>query len=429
MSSIGSYEVAVIGGGIVGASTAHHLATQGVSVILVDKGEVGGLQSRRSWGFIRKQACNVPEVPLAALAGQEWLALSEAIGPQLTYKRGGLVALLNTENQVRVYRDWMEAAGATRAFGTVMLGPDDIHHLVPGLKREWAGGMYTESDGHADPAIAPRIIADHAAALGVTVLARTTVKSIATVGGDVAGLDTTSGRIHADRVVVSAGAWSRVLLRPLGLDVPVRLIRATAGRTQKMVPLTDLAISSPEVGFSQMADGTLVFGSAAWSDYDIVVDTIRYPRLFLPNYFRNRKMIRLHFNSMFFEDLKRRAGGRSGDFDWPRLDHPPANTKKLEFALKALQGLMRGTEDARMEVAWAGTVDVTPDAIPLVGAVRGVGGLFVATAMSSHGFGIGPGVARVVGDLALGRTPPIDLSPFDPHRFDGAKTAAAHHHL
>jgi glycine/D-amino acid oxidase-like deaminating enzyme len=256
------------------------------------------------------------------------------------------------------------------------------------------------------------------------------VLAISARGGRVTGVLTPQGERPAGTVVCAAGAWTSRLLRPLGVRLPIRWIRATAARTVPAPALTDLAVATPGVGFSQAADGSVTFGSAAWSDYDIAFDTLGDLRLFLPNFVRNRRMIRLHLNRVLAQDLGRRlpAPLRRGEpFLWPRMDDPPPNVKKIRGAHATLQGVvpaLRGTGIARM---WAGTVDITPDALPVIGPA-GVDGLVLATGLSSHGFGIGPGVGRAVAELIAGGAAGIDLAPFRVERFAEARVRA-HHHL
>ncbi len=73
--------------------------------------------------------------------------------------------------------------------------------------------------------------------------------------------------------------------------------------------------------------------------------------------------------------------------------------------------------DVGIEETWAGLIDVTPDAIPVISAVDGVPGFHLSTGFSGHGFGIGPGAGRVTAELVTGQTPSVDLTPFRFRRF------------
>ncbi|QMU95917.1 FAD-binding oxidoreductase [Microbacterium esteraromaticum] len=424
-------DVIIVGAGIVGVTAAYDLAAEGHSVRLIDKGPVSDLQSSRNWGFIRRQGCDISEMPLAAMSSKIWDDIRDDIGASSTVVKSGLVYLSPDQENLDKYRGWMRETRADQAFGTELLSPEDVRSLLPSLTGEWAGGLMTPTDGHADPGVATREIAAAAARRGVTIETGVTVTGIRVSAGRVTGVDTTAGPRHAARVIVAAGAWSGRLTRPLGVKIPVRWIRATAARTNPVAHVTDLAVHVPSVGFSQTSDGSVIFGSAAWSDYDLAIDTLGDLRLFLPNFFRNRKMIQLHLNEVAFQDLGRRLTGATRGaalFDWRRMDDPPANRRKIEMAHRNLMSLVpewRGSRIARM---WGGTVDVTPDALPVISAVPRIEGLILATGLSSHGFGIGPGVAKVAAELATDRAPSIDIADFRVSRFDEGPIQA-HAHL
>lgn len=426
-----SSDVLIIGGGIAGVTAAYFLARLGGSVRLLEKSTISSHQSSRNWGFVRRQGCDPIELPLAQKSSLAWHALKDSIGDPLTLARAGLVNLTANETMLGQYRQWVAATGADGVAGTQILGPSEIRKLLPGVTGPWTGAMYTPGDGHAEPGKATRAIAAAAQELGARIDQHVTVQAIRVSGGRVTGVDTSAGTMRAGTVVCAAGAWSSRLLRPLGVRLPVRWIRATAARTTPGPPVTDLAVATPGVGFSQATDGRVTFGSAAWSDYDIGIGTLGNLRLFLPNFARNRKMIKLHLNRVLAEDLARRLPGRldgSAAFDWPRVDDPPPNRAKIEGAFRTLTGVVPDLAATRIETAWAGTVDVTPDALPVIGHADGVSGLVLATGLSSHGFGIGPGVGQAVSELISDGAAAIDLAPFRIERF-AEGPVRAHNHL
>lgn len=424
-------DVVVIGGGITGVTAAYYLARSGSRVRLVDKATVASHQSGRNWGFTRRQGCDPTEVALAQHASQCWDELGAEVGAELTLVKRGLINLAATESELAKYRQWLADSAGAQIFGSTLVTPEEVRTLLPAIAGDWAGGLYTAGDGHAEPAKATAAIGEAAEQAGATLELHTTVLGLHQSGGRVIGVRTTAGDRFADTVICAAGAWSSRLLRPLGVRLPVRWIRASAGRTGPAPLVTDLAVSTPGVGFSQGADGAVTFGTAAWSDYDLNVETLANLRLFLPNFARNRKMIRLHVNGVLLDDIRRRLARRSpahSAFHWPRVDDPTPNRAKVAGAHEALRRLVPKFADTTMTQVWAGTVDVTPDAMPVLGPVQGIDGLLLATGTSSHGFGIGPGVGQAVAELARTGTAPIDLAPFRLDRFHEA-SIRAHHHL
>jgi glycine/D-amino acid oxidase-like deaminating enzyme len=140
---------------------------------------------------------------------------------------------------------------------------------------------------------------------------------------------------------------------------------------------------------------------------------------------------------MQWKDLRLRVGGRFLE-EWrlPRrwaldapsplegvrvLDPEPA-TALNDKALASLAGVFPAFTQARVAQHWAGLIDVTPDAVPVISPVESVPGFFVATGFSGHGFGIGPGAGRLVADLVTGGDPIVDPTPFRFSRFsDGSR--------
>lgn len=429
----GTHDVLVVGAGIAGVTASLELAARGRRVALVEKAAIGGGQSSRNWGFVRKQGCDPAEVDLVDLAAQEWSKLDREIGSSLSLVRKGLVTVAATAERLAAFDAWLRNTNAATRFGSEIVTTDELHELVPSLAGDWAGGLFTPTDGHADPVLAMRALAAAAERAGVELMPGTTAVSLELRGGRVVGVQTTGGCLSAEQVVVAAGAWSSELLRSAGIDLPIRWVRATAARTVAGGPrISELAIGTPNVGFSQAADGSVIFGSAAWSDYDISFESLRHLRLFLPNYFRNRRMFRMHLNRLFVEDLLRRLPGnplRGNVYAWPRIQDPPPNSAKIKMAHDHLRRIVPVLGTSMIARSWAGIVDVTPDALPVLGPAEDVEGLFMATGLSSHGFGIGPGVGRVVADLVTGQQVPIDVSPYRPGRFRASTHVQAHEHL
>ncbi len=420
-------DVTIIGGGIAGTTAAYALAKRGARVRLIERRSIGAVQSGRNWGFTRRQGCDPVEVSLVQEAWREWGRLGEEI-PDLSLVRRGLIGVADTEARMTQFRSWMKETNAAEIFGTRLVSSDEVRELVPALGGEWRGGMYTPDDGHAQPDKATQAIGAAAERAGATIETGATVLGITRIGDRITGVRTDLGDRPTGTVIVAAGAWSSRLLRSIGIDLPIRWVRGTAAQTTPAAPITPLSVSTPPVGFCQEADGKLRFGSAAWADHDISLESLRHFRLFVPNYLKNRKMFRMHLDRLFVDDLVRRVPvPRRDPFDWPRVDEPPPSRPKIERAFRDLVRLVPALQGVRIDRMWAGYIDVTPDALPVIGRVKGVDGLLLATGLSSHGFGIGPAVGSSVAQLAAGCASSVDLAPFAFERFQHARIAARTH--
>jgi glycine/D-amino acid oxidase-like deaminating enzyme len=411
-------DVVVVGGGIVGSATAYYLARRGATVVLVERNEIGGEQSGRNWGFVRQQGRDPAEVPLMMESNRIWRGLERELGADVEWIQGGNLALAATEERVALFEQWL---GTAREAGldTRLVSSSEIQGLLPGMARAWLGGLYTPSDGHAEPAKATRALADAAVKHGAHFYPRCAAESIETEGGRVSGVRTEGGTVRARTVVCAAGAWSARVVRPLGVRLPQRWVRATVARTTPAPPLTRAGVWGPAVSFRQRRDGTLNIAAGGAADHDITLQSLRHARLFLPNYWRNRRLIRFHVGRPLLRDLAGLlpgAAARRRPLTWDRGLDPAPNSAKVRRSLLELRALYPSLGALSVTRSWAGYIDATPDAVPVIGEA-GPAGLVLATGFTGHGFAMGPVVGRLVAELVTDGKPSLDLRPFRFSRF------------
>lgn len=403
-------DVVIIGGGIIGAATAYELARRGVSATLVERDTVGGGQSGRNWGFVRQQGRSPAELPLMVVANQRWAALEEELDTRFDWVRGGNLALATSADGARRYREWV---GLGRAHGVEsrLIGPDEVESVVPGLAVPFTAAMYAGSDGHADPAAATRAYAAAAERAGARVLRGRTVRRIVVRDGRVLGVDTDGGRMSARTVVCAAGSASRNLLKTAGVRLPQNVVRGTVTMTEPVAPLTRSTVWMPGVAFRQRPDGRLIVSTGGGGEVDLTLEALLQARLFLPAFRHNVRRLRVRIGREGLRDLRRRVTGRDDPVEpRPTPGRVRSGVMRLREALPALAGV-------RLERAWAGQIDSTPDALPVIDGSGEPGGLVLATGFSGHGFGLAPAAAEAAAALVLGEEPAYDLQPFRLARF------------
>jgi glycine/D-amino acid oxidase-like deaminating enzyme len=143
-------DVVVIGGGIVGCATAYYLARRNVNVVLVEKGEIAGEQSSRAWGFVRQQGRDPAEMPLMIEAIRIWQGLEDELDADIEWVQEGNLALAADDERMARMRDWLDVARAYN-LETQVLSRVEILDMVPDMLGEYVGGMFTPTDGHAEP--------------------------------------------------------------------------------------------------------------------------------------------------------------------------------------------------------------------------------------------------------------------------------------
>src|SRR5215470_2597346 len=226
-------DVVIIGGGIIGTSAALFLAQKGVSAALVEKGHIAGEQSSRNWGWCRKMARDPREIPLVIESLRQWQGMNETVEAETGFRTCGIMYLGETEADLARYEAWLEEARPYQ-LDTRLIGADEIAAHLPGLATKWAGGLFTASDGKAEPQMAAPAIAEAARRLGAGVITGCAVRGIETAAGRVSGVVTEQGRIACQSVVLAGGAWSRLFAGNLGIELPQLKVLASVMRTEPL---------------------------------------------------------------------------------------------------------------------------------------------------------------------------------------------------
>ena len=414
-------DVIVIGGGIIGTAAAWYLAERGLQVTLLEKGDIACEQSSRNWGFVRQQGRDSREV-----SNRLWRGLETALAADLEWRAGGNLGLARNEREMDEHERWLTVA-REHGLPTRVLSRAEVQALVPGMTGNWIGGLYTENDGQAEPTRVAPAFARAAARRGAEILTRHAALAIETAAGAVSGVLTEAGRIAAPAVLVAAGAWSARLLRKLGLSLPQLLVRATVARTTPVRELTACGVWGPDVSFRQRRDLTLNIAAAGDVDHDIVPDSFAHLRAYWPGYRLNPGMVSLRVGLPLLRALADRLAGEPGGvYLRQRVLDPPANPRRVARALSGLERTFPELGAVTVTRAWAGFIDLLPDAIPVIDALGQPRGLVLATGFSGHGFGMGPIAGRLCAELISEGRASLDISGFRYTRFEDGTPLLPH---
>jgi glycine/D-amino acid oxidase-like deaminating enzyme len=416
--------VVIIGGGIIGTSTAFFLAGKGVPVTLCEKGHIAGEQSSRNWGWCRQMGRDPREIPLAIEALRLWGGMNEAVGGETGFRRCGIIYLCKTQDDLAKRAAWLEAAQPYQLDTRMLTRAEAAEHL-PGLAGEWAGAMYTASDGRGEPQMAAPAIAKAARRLGANVLTHCAVRGIETKAGRVTAVVTEKGRIACDSVVLAGGAWSRLFCGNNGIRLPQLKILSSVMRTEPMTGGPETSASGEGFGFRKRLDGGYNVGGWSANIFDLTTDAFNLLPDFLSTIKQNWRVTRLRVGPRFVEDWRiprRWSMDEVTPFEKVRTLDPEPYHPILDGAQKAIAVSFPAFRDARIAERWGGMIDVTPDLVPVISGVDALPGFFIATGFSGHGFGIGPGAGRLMADLVTGDAPVVDPGEFRFSRFtDGSR--------
>jgi glycine/D-amino acid oxidase-like deaminating enzyme len=417
-------DVVVVGGGIIGCLSAYYLALKRLSVAVVEKGYIACEQSSRNWGWCRQTGRDSRELALIRESLRLWAGLSEAVGGDTGFRRTGLLYVTKDESVLSSWEEWLEKASPYQ-IQTRLVNGVEAQRLMPGCAEVWAGGLYTADDGRAEPAMATPVIAEAAHRLGVTLHQGCAARGLETEAGAVSAVVTEKGTVRTRAVLCAAGGWSSLLCRRHGLELPQLTVRASVLRTEPAAHVSDSPISTPGFGLRRRLDGGYTLGFRGHATFELTPDAFRYLRAFWPAYMQERASIKVKLSDTFFKALlrpRRWALDQISPFEQMRVLDPAPEQAVLDTALANLKAAYPALRDVKVAERWAGMIDITPDAIPVISPVETLPGFYLATGFSGHGFGIAPAAARLAADLVTGDPPLVDPSPFRYSRLiDGAR--------
>jgi len=371
-------DVVIIGGGVMGTSTAYHLALKGCrNVLLLERESFFGIQATgKCAGGIRYQFGTEINVRLSLLSLPMLDRFEEELGQPIDLRYCGYLFLLTSPADVAAFRQNVEMQHRLGVM-TRWLEPEEIGRMVPLINLEGVlAGTFHERDGLADPNSVVQGYVSGARRLGARLLNDVEVTGIEVAGGRVRGVVTNRGKVAAPVVVNAAGPWAGEVGRMAGVEVPIVPIRRQIVVTGPI----------PEVP----------------PDFPFVIDFAQ---------------------SLYFH----REGpgiltGMSNPNEPPGFDQSVDEEWELVH-LEAAMKRMPILEKATLASHWAGLYEVTPDAHPILGRVPELEGFYIIGGFSGHGFMHGPICGLLLAEEILdGRAHTLDISSLSITRFREGKS-------
>ena len=410
--------VVIIGGGVAGVSAALFLAEAGIATVLCEKGVIAGEQSSRNWGWIRKQGRALEELPLMIESAQLWERIAAEVDEDIGYRKGGSTYLASDDAELDVRVRWLEK---TKDFGfeTQLLDTKQTDKLLDQDGRRFSGATHTPSDAYAEPALAVPAIARLVEHKGGIILQNTAIRTLMREAGKCVGVVTEHGPIRADGVILAGGIWSRSLLENEGVGFPQLAIHSSALRTTPAPRIAASTFGAAGASIRPRLDGGYSIARAGAAQLDITPASLRYFGAFVPMIRQQWRILKLSLGPSFFGPLGRHRwhADQVSPFEGVRTMNPNPDPKLLEDVFKSAQALYPQLSQARPLESWAGMIDVMPDELCTVGVLPQLPGLVLATGMSGHGFGLGPGVGKLAAQMVTGGTPLVNADAISPSRF------------
>jgi len=412
-------DAVIIGAGIIGAFTAYYLAKRGMKVALVEKGRVGAEQSSRNWGWCRQQNRDARELPMATKSLDLWERFAVETGENTGFRRCGLLYLSDSEEELAGWARWRDYA-RTVGVTTHMLSANEATERGRVTRRRWRGGVFSPSDGIADPANAAPAVARALLKLGGTVHQGCAARGIEIAGGAVSGVVTEKGTIRTQIAILAGGAWASSFCRQIGVRFPQASVRQSILAVASNGNALPDVLYTSGVSLTRRGDGGHTLAISGRGRVDPTPQLLRFSMQFLPMFLRR-------WRNLAPGGMEGVRSGHEGMSRW-RLDRPTpmermrildplvdAGQVKLTYA-RAVK-LIPELDGCAISAAWSGYVDSTPDGVPGIGEIPGIRGFVLAAGFSGHGFGIGPGAGHLVADIVTGDAPIVDPAPYHPNRF------------
>ena len=375
-------DVVIIGGGVMGTSTAFHLAEAGDSnVLLLEADQLASGSTSKAAGGIRAQFSDELNIALALRSLDAFEQFHERPGADIDLHQDGYLFLLTTPEDVATFERSVELQNRC-GVPSRMISPSEAKTLSPLIAiDDVLAAAFCGRDGRANPEAVVHGYAAGARRHGVRIVSDCRVTGIVTAGSSITAVHTEHGVVRTHVVVAAAGPWSREVGAMAGVDLPVHPVRRPIWYTE---PIADLPPNCPmtidfSTGFYFHPDGRgLLFGMA---------DAQQAPGFDAPL-----------------------------QADW--LEQVGAVAARRAPALTEV-GIAGG---------WTGFYEVSPDHNAMIGEMSTPSRFLYATGFSGHGFLQGPAVGEVMADLILRRTPRINVGPLSVDRFTQG-TARPEHNI
>ncbi|MDP2698221.1 FAD-binding oxidoreductase [Thalassospira sp.] len=413
-------DVVVIGGGIQGAASAYYLAKAGMSVVLLEKDTIASHQSGRAWGFVRQQGRDPVELALMKACNAIWPTLEQELGADLEWRQGGVLFVARDDREMASYEKWVVDA-APYDIETLILDRAGVERIAPHITKPGIGGIFTPSDGQAEPKKAAPALAKKARELGAVIVEGCGALGIETEAGQVSSVICEQGEIRTRHVICAAGAMTHKFVAKLGRRLPQQTTRGTVVRTTPVAPITAAATLAEGLGLRQRADGSLNIADEFVTDIDLTLSRFRYARDFMPGLAANWRNFRFHLGRPLINELVDGLPGsdmKGRELMGRRHNQAVVNPVRVRNAMAQLKTLFPHIGPVAIADSWAGDIDVTPDAVPVIDQLENPKGFFIATGFSGHGFAMGPIVGKVLAEWITTGAPSIPLTGLELSRFE-----------
>ena len=422
-------DAVIIGAGITGCSTAYRLSRRGWKVVVLEKDDIAHEASGRTMAAVGLVGKHHPdEFALAKASMDIWYGLNEELNTDIELNEGGRLVIANSEEDLPLFEEMIGGAEAS-GVSIEWYEAAEARAKWPFLQGSFIKAAHSRHEGHVNPLKVVHGFARGAQEYGAEIHTGCIATEVVTKGGKVASVLTNRGEISTPVVLDAAGVWGYRLADRLGVKFPVQLIKVVQGETEPAPRLFDCFLRGPTYGSRQTASGAFrITGGYRKMDvyHNLSLHDLRDLAIWIPRILQYRKDVTMKLDPNILKldvsALFSRVLGNGKGKPAPVGTEPRRQPENVARKLKRIGSLVPQMQGLRLTRTWGGYVDMTPDFLPILGAVERIKGFYVATGFSGHGFAVGPIVGKLMAELIVDGSTSVDITSFRPDRFAEGKT-------
>lgn len=377
-----SFDIIIIGGGIMGCCTAYELARRGMTVAVVDKGTIGDSPSGKSSAIIRQHYSNELTARMALYSLGVFQEFDERIGGECGFTKTGFLLLVDAKD-----RQGLESNIALQqAIGidTEILQTEAVSEILPGLSTvDLVSVAFEPESGYADPYLTVNAFAQAARRHGARIIQENRVLEVTFDGDKVSGVRTQDGELNAPVVVNCSGAWGAQVADMAGVQVPINSCRVQVAFFRR-----PLGHESPHPVVADFSNATYFRSETGGLTLVGLIDPAEAEAVVNPDSFKE------YMDDEFLLDVGERLVNR-----YPVM------------------------EQSESTGGYSSLYAITPDWHPVIDEVPASSGFYICSGFSGHGFKLGPAIGLMMAELISGVSNPR----FDPHLFRLARFEEGDH--
>ncbi len=376
-------DAVIIGGGVIGASIAYHLAVEGIGSVVLEKDEIASGSSGACEGLLLLQSKKPGiHLELALASTSRFGHLPEELGSDFEYQQKGGLVIIESEDELDAMKRFVEKQ---QAYGVdlKLLDTDQTLEMEPSLSSHITGATYSPVDGQVNPFLLTRAFLMAGEKLGVKVFTGSEVKGIGMSKRRVNAVNTTRGRIESSLIINAAGACAGLIGRMVNLTIPITPRRGQVLVTESMPPFINHCLLSAKyiaAKFNPALAETAGMGFAVeqTKNGNVLIGSTRE-----------------------FVEFNRRT------------TYEGVNTIAGQI-LRVVPNL----KDLHVIRTYAGLRPYTPDGLPILGPVEGLEGFIMAAGHEGDGITLAPVTGEIIAKLIAQKDLPFSLEHFKLERFD-----------